>query len=256
LATSCPSPPPRPRPARRLPTGLLTSCLLQHQPWRPWRLWNACHPELRQRPLSHRRRCFRSFPLSPGQRYALTSLLCLSHAGRYNVISWDPRSVNLTSPGLECFANEGEASRFQRDVEHAGLSYGASRSRRLRLHEHSADAVRSADALGSSALASSSNTSLAAGLSWTRKIDAFSRALDSACDTRANQAVLRSSSTAFTARDMKVRLPLPVVGWPRRTLMSLDPLAAHHGGARRGDAQLLGLQLRHHPRRDLLGNVP
>ncbi|GAA5900239.1 hypothetical protein JCM8208_002061 [Rhodotorula glutinis] len=103
-------------------------------------------------------------------------------SGRYNVISWDPRSVNLTSPGLDCFASEGEASRFQRDVEHAGLSY---------------------EALGSSALASSRNASLAAGLSWTGRIDAFSRALDSACDTPANQAVLRSSSTAFTARDMK-----------------------------------------------------
>ncbi|GAA5947973.1 hypothetical protein JCM3775_001144 [Rhodotorula graminis] len=103
-------------------------------------------------------------------------------SGRYNIISWDPRSVNLTSPGLECFASEGDANRFQRDVEHAGLSY---------------------EALGSSALASSRNASLAAGLSWTRRIDAFSRALDSACDTPANQAILRSSSTAFTARDMK-----------------------------------------------------
>ncbi|GAA5854844.1 hypothetical protein JCM9279_005534 [Rhodotorula babjevae] len=103
-------------------------------------------------------------------------------SGRYNIISWDPRSVNLTSPGLECFANEGEASRFQRDVEHAGLSY---------------------EALGSSAIASAQNASLAAGVSWTGRIDAFSRALDSACDTPANQAILRASSTAFTARDMK-----------------------------------------------------
>ncbi|BGP48868.1 hypothetical protein JCM10450v2_004747 [Rhodotorula kratochvilovae] len=102
--------------------------------------------------------------------------------GRYNIVSWDPRAVNLTSPGLGCFETVGDANRFLRDVEHAGLSF---------------------DARGSPALGFSHNASLAAELAWTSKIDAFGRAIDYACRENANKAVMRSSSTAFTARDMK-----------------------------------------------------
>jgi len=40
------------------------------------------------------------------------------------VISWDPRGVNLTSPSLGCFGNQGDANRFQRDILSLGLPSG------------------------------------------------------------------------------------------------------------------------------------
>lgn len=46
-------------------------------------------------------------------------------SGRYNVLSWDPRSVNLTAPALGCFSTDGNANRFVRDIEHLGLPFGA-----------------------------------------------------------------------------------------------------------------------------------
>jgi len=67
--------------------------------------------------------------LSPGPRlcprHTVLTLSSYRYQGRYNIISWDPRSVNLTSPALDCFENAGDANRFQRDVEHTGLSFGA-----------------------------------------------------------------------------------------------------------------------------------
>ncbi|GAA5932039.1 uncharacterized protein JCM15063_001107 [Sporobolomyces koalae] len=101
--------------------------------------------------------------------------------GRYHIISWDPRGVNLTSPDLGCFTSEGEANRFERDILSIGLPY---------------------DARGSPELGYSPKASNAAELSWTTKFDAYSQALQQACDANANKGILRGSSTAFTARDM------------------------------------------------------
>ncbi|GJN91103.1 hypothetical protein Rhopal_004120-T1 [Rhodotorula paludigena] len=91
--------------------------------------------------------------------------------GRYNVISWDPRAVNLTAPALGCFETPGDANRFTRDIEHLGLTF--------------------------------ENASWAAELSWTVQVDAFAQSLSQACLEKADQRMLRASSTAFTARDMK-----------------------------------------------------
>ncbi|BGP00214.1 hypothetical protein RTBOTA2_003602 [Rhodotorula toruloides] len=102
--------------------------------------------------------------------------------GRYNVLSWDPRSVNLTAPALGCFSTDGDANRFVRDIEHLGLPF---------------------EARGSPSLGFSTNASLAAEYAWTVKLDAFEQALASSCDPDAAHKIVRASSTAFVARDMK-----------------------------------------------------
>ncbi|BGP16924.1 hypothetical protein JCM10213v2_004932 [Rhodosporidiobolus nylandii] len=98
----------------------------------------------------------------------LSPFLPVVYEGRYNLVSWDPRGVNLTGPALGCFETEGDANRFTHDLEHLGLSYAN-----------------------------------ASELMWLSKVDGFARALNSACQTSGNQDVLRTSTTAFTARDMK-----------------------------------------------------
>ncbi|GAA5838517.1 hypothetical protein JCM3766R1_006000 [Sporobolomyces carnicolor] len=101
--------------------------------------------------------------------------------GRYNVISWDPRGVNLTSPSLGCFESEGDANRFQRDIQSLGLPF---------------------EVLGAKSLGFTPAQSKAAERSWTVKFDSFSQALQQSCDANANEGIMRGSSTAFTARDM------------------------------------------------------
>ncbi|GAA5911741.1 uncharacterized protein JCM6883_001253 [Sporobolomyces salmoneus] len=101
--------------------------------------------------------------------------------GRYNVISWDPRGVNLTNPDLGCFETEGDANRFGRDILSLGLPL---------------------DARGPKSLNYTSAQSKASELTWTTKFDAYSQALQESCDSNANVGIMRGSSTAFAARDM------------------------------------------------------
>jgi pimeloyl-ACP methyl ester carboxylesterase len=92
--------------------------------------------------------------------------------GRYNILSWDPRSVNLTSPALGCFETPGDGVRFAHDAENLGLPFG--------------------------------NASVGHGEEgWMRKVDAYNRALDSLCVENGDQGMLRGSSTALVVRDMK-----------------------------------------------------
>ncbi|KAK4702862.1 hypothetical protein P7C70_g3358, partial [Phenoliferia sp. Uapishka_3] len=99
--------------------------------------------------------------------------------GTYDIISWDPRGVNLTSPPLNCFETEGDSTRFIHDVEHIGLPY---------------------EARGGSLF--KGNESSASELAWAYKSEAFQTALNGACEERGHQMLLRSSSTAFVVRDM------------------------------------------------------
>lgn len=99
--------------------------------------------------------------------------------GRFDIISWDPRGVNLTSPPLNCFETAGDSARFVHDLDHIGLPY-----------EARGDATFSG------------NESSAAELAWTYKMEAFQRSLNGACEARGNQLLLRSASTAFVVRDM------------------------------------------------------
>ncbi|GAA6032626.1 hypothetical protein JCM8097_004848 [Rhodosporidiobolus ruineniae] len=112
----------------------------------------------------------------------LAPILPKIYNGRYNLISWDPRGVNMTTPPLNCFETVGDGNRFQRDLEQLGLSF---------------------EARGSPSLGFTKNASDAAELNWVTKVDGFARALRGACDANAHQKMLRASSTAFSARDMK-----------------------------------------------------
>ncbi|KAM0745922.1 alpha/beta-hydrolase [Meredithblackwellia eburnea MCA 4105] len=100
--------------------------------------------------------------------------------GRYDILSWDPRAVNLTSPALNCFETVGDANRFDHDLEHVGLPYE----------------YRGGEFGGQS------NMSNAAELAWTAKLDAFQSALNGACEARGHELLLRSASTAFVVKDM------------------------------------------------------
>lgn len=101
--------------------------------------------------------------------------------GRYHILSWDPRSVNLTSPALDCFPTSGDAARFARDVEHLGL-----------IHDYTP-------------VNSSASQTLAAELAWTARYDSFAGSLDAACQGSGEESrnMLSSSSTATVVRDMK-----------------------------------------------------
>lgn len=85
--------------------------------------------------------------------------------------------MNLTSPSLDCFPTSGDAARFTRDIEHMGLMTDVS----------------------------SKAASEAAELAWTTKYEAFSEALNGACQSSGEQSrkMLEASSTAFVVRDMK-----------------------------------------------------
>ncbi|GAA5971008.1 hypothetical protein JCM11641_004110 [Rhodosporidiobolus odoratus] len=94
------------------------------------------------------------------------------YEGRYNLISWDPRGVNLTAPALGCFPTVGDANRFTQ-------------------------------ARGSPSLGFDSAAANASELMWTTKLDRFALALVQGCGANGNQGMLRASSTAFTSRDTK-----------------------------------------------------
>ena len=99
--------------------------------------------------------------------------------GRYDILSWDPRGVNLTSPPLNCFETEGDSKRFVHDLQHLGLPF---------------------EARGDSSFGK--DESSAAELAWVHKSEAFQSSLSGACGARGHQLLLRSSSTAFVVRDM------------------------------------------------------
>ncbi|KAK4057517.1 hypothetical protein OIO90_001586 [Microbotryomycetes sp. JL221] len=93
-------------------------------------------------------------------------------SGYFDIISWDPRGVNLTTPGISCFRDEATATLFQRDEQSIGLLYEASGSNQSQL-------------------------------AWARKLDAYNIALDETCVLRGNNEILEHQSTATTARDLK-----------------------------------------------------
>lgn len=125
-----------------------------------------------------------------GKRRSLKSSrdesLTASLAGRYDIISWDPRGVNLTSPAPHCFSSENKAQLFQRDQEALGL-----------LYENTPRSLASIPY---------SNLSLPISdqeLAWARKLDGFNLAEDENCGRHGDQDLLQHLSTAVAARDMR-----------------------------------------------------
>lgn len=107
-------------------------------------------------------------------------------AGRYDIISWDPRGVNLTSPAPHCFSSENKAQLFQRDQEALGL-----------LYENTPRSLASIPYSNRSSPISDQE------LAWARKLDGFNLAEDLNCVQHGDQDILQHLSTAVAARDMR-----------------------------------------------------
>lgn len=105
-------------------------------------------------------------------------------AGRYDVVSWDPRGVNLTSPAPHCFNTESKAQLFQRDQEALGLLY----------ENTPATSIPYGNASGPISKGE---------LAWARKLDSFTQAAQQTCEQHGEHDILRHASTATAARDMK-----------------------------------------------------
>lgn len=110
--------------------------------------------------------------------------------GQFDLVSWDPRGVNLTSPRLDCFPSEATAHNFQREQEAVGLRYEAHPLADL------------AQQLPSSAKGGGPVTK--GEMAWAARLDAFARAADRACGESGTRSVLEGSSTAMAARDLKM----------------------------------------------------
>ncbi|KZO96038.1 alpha/beta-hydrolase [Calocera viscosa TUFC12733] len=91
--------------------------------------------------------------------------------GRYDILSWDPRGVNQTTPSLDCFATE-----FDEFIQHF-------KEWQLGLPFEMKEATGSDDI-------------------WFEKIDAYYRSTVASCAKNGNQKMLKSVSTAFVVRDI------------------------------------------------------
>ncbi|SCV70430.1 BQ2448_1824 [Microbotryum intermedium] len=105
---------------------------------------------------------------------------------RYHVIGFDPRGVNLTGPNNDCFENQGDASRLQKDFEALGLPDQTAVLAKGQTERQGDDKDRHG------------RTSR-----WQTHADAVTKAVDQSCRQNGNHAVLETSSTATVARDMK-----------------------------------------------------
>ncbi|KAK4052692.1 hypothetical protein OIV83_001979 [Microbotryomycetes sp. JL201] len=98
--------------------------------------------------------------------------------GRYDILSWDPRGVNLTRPNIDCFENEAMATLFQRDEQSVGLLY---------------EATDDEETPGPSL---SQRT-------WASRLSGYNRAMAQTCINNGKVDVLEHQTTAATARDLR-----------------------------------------------------
>lgn len=96
--------------------------------------------------------------------------------GRRDIIGFDPRGVNMTTPSLGCYDYDDEEERSAYNERLLGLPFEARGGR---------------------------NASSRAEEAFFRRFDAHLQKRTLACQTEGNQKMLRASSTALVARDMK-----------------------------------------------------
>ncbi|KAM0786781.1 hypothetical protein ACM66B_002215 [Microbotryomycetes sp. NB124-2] len=119
-------------------------------------------------------------PGGSGTEFIVTQGQHLSQVvqGRFDIISWDPRGVNMTSHNIDCFPNEAMATLFQRDEQSIGL-----------LFEASAD--------------NDTQSSTVSERLWANRLSAYNRAMAQTCVANGNTDILQHQTTAATARDLR-----------------------------------------------------
>ncbi|KZO93929.1 alpha/beta-hydrolase [Calocera viscosa TUFC12733] len=100
--------------------------------------------------------------------------------GRYDIVSWDPRAVNMTTPSLDCFPTDWDE--YIQDLKRSQLGMP---------HE-----VRRAASLGGGSAED-------AELYYFERVDSYSRSVWESCKKNGNEKMLSAVTSAFTARDMK-----------------------------------------------------
>ncbi|KZO95359.1 alpha/beta-hydrolase [Calocera viscosa TUFC12733] len=93
--------------------------------------------------------------------------------GRYDIMSWDPRGVNMTTPSLDCYPTEYDEYMTEQLSNHLGLPFQAR-----------------------------GEGGAAAELALLKKTDTYYRAGIGSCAKNGNAKMLKSVSTAYNVRDM------------------------------------------------------
>ncbi|KAF8309482.1 hypothetical protein DL93DRAFT_2158340 [Clavulina sp. PMI_390] len=147
---------------------------------------------LRKRPASHKAHQKRlgSILMNPGGPGASGNEEVLDFGedlydllnGRYDIIGFDPRGVNMTLPPIGCQSNPAQAAHLQEALQHFGIPFEARHF------------------IGSGP---SDPLAIAAEQAYAKKADAFHAAIARSCFEYGNPELLKHIGTVATARDMK-----------------------------------------------------
>ncbi|KAH8919279.1 alpha/beta-hydrolase [Atractiella rhizophila] len=114
--------------------------------------------------------------------------------GQYDILGWDPRGVNLTTPAVNCFQDEASANLHEYTMGQIGIPYTS------RLFPEASPYLHpNISTLSPSRQLASNQSELAFLKKYRANVDAEWQS----CMKFGNKELLKSLSTAFTARDMK-----------------------------------------------------